>query len=151
MPKFVTRFFCYSIFLRAVYHAIGKKMTYAVDWGELSSILLHAELASVQDRPQRDLERDDAGGLLLHACENTYTPAAKELIGPWLFPATQYTSRQKTGKYRRYHRHGTPVPKAMKQAVGQASMCKRASAQTFRHSFASHVRQANDAIRTIQE
>jgi hypothetical protein len=27
MPKFLTRFFRYSIFLLSVYHAIGKKIT----------------------------------------------------------------------------------------------------------------------------
>jgi site-specific recombinase XerD len=58
---------------------------------------------------------------------------------------------QTTGEDRRYHLHATHVQKAMKQAVGQASIVKRASAQTFRHSVASPLLQANDDIRTIQE
>jgi integrase len=112
---------------------------------------LRAPLASLKDLHQRDLERDYAGVLLMNALENKYTHAAKEFIWQWFFPAKQLTSLQKTEEYRRYHLHATHVQKAIKQAVGQASIFKRASAQTFRHSFASHLLQAHDDMRTIQE
>jgi integrase len=112
---------------------------------------LRAQLASLKDLHQRDLERDYAGVLLVNACERKDTHAAKQFTWQWLFPAKQLTSLQKTEAYRRYHLPATHVQKAIQEAVGKARISKRAVAHTFRHNLASHLLQANDAIRTIQE
>ncbi|PXF53768.1 MAG: integron integrase [Deltaproteobacteria bacterium] len=112
---------------------------------------LKTHLESVIDLHQNDLTSGYAGAFLFDSLEKKYKNAAKELIWQWFFPAKTLTFVPDTKEYRRYHLHETHVQKAIRRAVNKAKICKRASAHTFRHSFASHLLQANYDIRTIQE
>ncbi|MFH0783454.1 MAG: integron integrase [Pseudomonadota bacterium] len=127
----------------------GKDRTVPMPQTLMPELLRHLDF--LRELHDRDLRNGFAGVFLANTLEKKYANAAKEFAWQWLFPAPELTVVVASGEKWRNHLHERSVQKAISKAVREARITKRASAHSFRHSFASHLLQNNYDIRTIQE
>jgi integron integrase len=112
---------------------------------------LKTQLAKVRLLHDEDLARGFGSVYLPYALERKYPNASREWGWQWVFPAGTLSVDPRSGLTRRHHASEDGLQRAVKHAVGQAGITKRASCHTLRHSFATHLLEAGYDIGAIRE
>lgn len=100
---------------------------------------------------ENDIAKGYGKVYLPYALERKYPQAAKEWGWQFVFPARNLSKDPRTGIVRRHHVHEHNIQRAVRDAARLVGIAKLVSVHTLRHSFATHLLEANYDIRTVQE
>lgn len=133
-----------------IHQAKGKKDRYVPLPGMLVDDL-RRQIDEVGQLHARDVAAGYGEVNLPDALARKYPNAGRELKWQFLFPSGRLAVDPRGGAIRRHHLHESSLQKAVKRAAAACHINKRVGCHTLRHSFATHLLEANYDIRTVQE
>jgi len=112
---------------------------------------LQTHLTSIKLLHSEDLIKGNGEVYLPYALARKYPNAAREWYWQYIFPADRLSVDPRSNTVRRHHADESGLQKAVRRAAQATSINKHVTPHTFRHSFATHLLEANYDIRTVQE
>ena len=112
---------------------------------------LQLHLERVKDLHLHDIANGGGEVYLPFGLRRKYPKAGRDWAWQYAFPASKVSTDPRSCEVRRHHVLEKNLQNAVKLAIKQARVAKAASCHTFRHSFATHLLENGQDIRTVQE